>query len=116
MSEQGHAARLAHDVGKYIARTARNLPPGAPLDEELSAMLARDLYDLDGMRASERFARLAAPLLRDARLDEARALLAEVDGLEPALRARDPAAVARAAAIALTVERLLRALAREAAP
>ena len=87
-------ATLAHDVGKYVARTARNLPDPitAPLGPELVAMLVRDLYALgQGERASVRFARLveeAAPggppdRPGDVRLDEVRRLLAEVDALEP---------------------------------
>lgn len=116
------AATLAHDVGKYVARTARNLPDPvtAPLGPELVAMLVRDLYALgDGERASARFDRLiaeAAPggwsdRAGDVHLDEVRRLLAEVDALEPAVRAGEVAAVARATALARAVERRLRALA-----
>jgi hypothetical protein len=119
------AATLAHDVGKYVARTARNLPEplADPLGPALVAMLVRDLYALgDGERASARFDRLVAaagpcdPPDRpdDARLGEARRLLAEVDALEPAVRAGEVAAVARAATLAREVERLLRGLAQAA--
>jgi predicted RNA-binding protein associated with RNAse of E/G family len=99
--------RLVHDVGKYVARTARNLPP-APTAEMLE-MLVRDLYELrPGRRASAVFAELAPA---EPALDGVRALLAEVDTLEPAVRAGEPAAVARAVAIAREVEQRLRALA-----
>lgn len=117
------AATLAHDVGKYVARTACNLPDPvtAPLDPELVEMLVRDLYALgQGERASARFARLvekAGPdglsdRPDDAPLGEVRRLLIEVDALEPAVRAGEVAAVTRAATLAREVERLLRALAQ----
>ncbi len=103
-------ARLVHDVGKYVARTARNLPP-APT-AEMIAMLARDLYELrPGRRASALFAELAPP---PPSLDDVRALLAEADALEPSVRTGERAAVARAAAIANEVERRLRAFAEGA--
>lgn len=107
------AAVLAHDVGKYVARTARNLPAG-PIPPVLVDMLVRDLFALPaGGRASAVFARLAAPLPADARLERASAALGEIDLLEPAVRAGRADEVRRAAALALEVESLLRALARE---
>lgn len=110
--ERQQLARLCHDVGKYVARTARNLPARPP--PELVDMLARDLYELrPGRRASALFDELAAGLLRPS-LAPVRDLLTEVDALEPRVRAGDAAAVARAAAIAREIERRLRALAREA--
>lgn len=45
------AQRLAHDVGKYVARTARNLE-GHELDSTLRAMLVADLYAIDGQRTA----------------------------------------------------------------
>jgi len=99
-------ARLVHDVGKYVARTARNLPP-APTPEMID-MLVRDLYELrPGRRASSLFDELAA---HEPSLEPVRALLGEVDALEPAVRAADAAAVARAAALARQIEERLRAL------
>ena len=98
-------ARLYHDVGKYVARTARNLPDGA-LDRELVDMVVRDLYELKpGRRASAVFAELAAP---DPRLDPIRIYLDAIDRLEVKVRAGDEAAVRGAAALALEVERRLR--------
>ena len=99
---------LVHDVGKYVARTARNLPPAPTAD--MVAMLAHDLYELrPGQRASALLAVLAgdsdAPPVATARV-----LLAEADALEPAVRAGDPAAVARAAELAIAVEAALRTL------
>jgi hypothetical protein len=98
-------ARLVHDVGKYVARTARNLPP-APT-AEMVAMLVRDLYELrPGQRASARLAELSA--FPDAPpLDDVRALFAEI-ALEPAVRAGEPAALERVAALACEVEARLR--------
>jgi hypothetical protein len=100
---------LVHDVGKYVARTARNLP--AQPTAEMIAMLARDLYELrPGRRASALLAELADGAGDEPPIADARALLAEVDTLEAAVRAGEPAAVARAARLALAVEARLRAL------
>jgi hypothetical protein len=103
--------QLVHDVGKYVARTARNLPPApqAPTAEMVD-MLARDLYALrPGQRASAVLAALAGDADEPAVAD-ARALLAEADALEPRVRAAEPAAVVRVAALALAVEARLRQL------
>jgi hypothetical protein len=113
--------RLVHDVGKYVARTARNLEPGAPLDGELVGMLARDLYELgpERRRASEVFDALVVAADRNERsfraLPEIRARLGELDALEAGVRAGEREAVEAARAIALAVEERLRALEREAA-
>jgi len=125
------AARLAHDVGKYLSRTARNLPPvlGSQLDRTLLAMLARDLYgplksagglgSIDRQeRPAGRFATLAAPILahiEDSRLSRAQVLLAELEAIEAPVLAGKTAAVERAAAVAREVDELLRAVARDAA-
>ncbi|MDB4965646.1 MAG: hypothetical protein JWN44_1335 [Myxococcales bacterium] len=99
-------ARLVHDVGKYVARTARNLP-AAPTPEMID-MLVRDLYELrPGRRASSLFDELAPP---EPSLAGVRALLSEVDRLEPSVRAREAAAVGQAAELAREIERQLRAL------
>jgi hypothetical protein len=108
--------RLVHDVGKYVARTARNLPPEPT--REMVDMLVRDLYELrPGQHASEVFAALVAPVdgAGALPLDDIRALFAEIDRLEPEVRAGAPAAVGRAAGLALDVEARLRALAGMAA-
>lgn len=118
MSARELAARLAHDVGKYAARTARNIPRGA-VPDALFEMLLKDLYAIDGRRpASVVFAELAEPLEQlaaDARIDECRRLLAEIDGLERAVRERDRDALHRAAELALELDGRLRALARDLA-
>jgi hypothetical protein len=105
-----NVSRIVHDVAKYVARTARNLPDGPVEDAELRAMLARDLYALPGGRASAVLAALAAPARGDARVAEASRLLAEADRLEAAIARGDCAAAGRAAAIARRVEALLRSL------
>jgi hypothetical protein len=110
------AARLAHDVGKYVARTARNVA-GDDWTPELAAMLCRDLFELRGVRASTVFAGLALPIEAligpRSELVEARDGLAEIDALEPNVRAGDVRALTRAAVLALAVERALRGLARQ---
>lgn len=108
-------AQLVHDVGKYVARTARNLASDTVLDAELLAMLSRDLYgDAQSARPAVRFAALAAelrPLFVDARLTQTELLLAELERREVAVRAGQPEAVQHAVALALQIENLLRALA-----
>lgn len=108
-------AQLAHDVGKYVARTARNLSSDTVMDAELLAMLGRDLYgDAQSARPAARFAALAAelrPLLADARLTQAELLLGELERREAAVRVGQPEAVQQAVALALQIENLLRALA-----
>ncbi|MBI2897136.1 MAG: hypothetical protein HYY06_26505 [Deltaproteobacteria bacterium] len=107
------AARLAHDVGKYVARAARNMPPRGATPA-MVAMLATDLYSLaGGRRASAVLAELAGPFGEgDERLATARSLLEEADRLEDRLRAAEPAAVERGRAIALEVQSLVLDFAR----
>ncbi|HXU74184.1 MAG TPA: hypothetical protein VN947_33040 [Polyangia bacterium] len=103
---------LVHDVGKYVARTARNLPPEPT--REMVDMLVRDLYELrPGQHASAVFASLVA-FAGAPPLDDVRALFVEIDRLEPEVRAGAPAAVGRAARIARDIEARLRALAEGA--
>lgn len=102
------AKALAHDVGKYVARTARNLPPEGEIPRVLVDMLCRDLYALtETQRASERFEELAVGL----DLATCRERFAEIDSLEPRVRAGELEAVRRAAALALEIEAELRGLA-----
>lgn len=114
MSRAEIAAALAHDVGKYVSRIARNVPEAGPMPAALVPLLAKDLYEQPGGgRPSARFEELAAAL-DDPRLPEARALLAEIDGLEPGVRGGDEAACLRAAAVARQLDVALRAIAAEA--
>lgn len=120
------AATLLHDVGKYVARTARNLGGAAPasarpppIEGALRAMLLRDVYETHGgRRASARFDELASALAPrlgagEARLGEVRALLRAIDEREDAARGGAPDALAAIAADARRVEDLLRAIARD---
>ena len=109
------AARLVHDVGKYIARTARNVR-GQAWTPELVAMLCRDLFELTGGRASAVFEDLAKRI--EARtgtqpaLSRVRGLLAQIDGLENAVRRGEPTALERAGQLSLAVDEALRAFSR----
>jgi hypothetical protein len=109
------AARLVHDVGKYVSRTARNVPEQG-WTPDLAAMLCHDLFELAGGRASVVFENLAKPIedLTGPQPDLARVrgLLAEIDVLESAVRQSEPSALDRAAQMALAVEKTLRAFAR----
>jgi hypothetical protein len=114
------AATLLHDVGKYVARTARNVPAGAPIAGAFASMMLRDVYETwRGARASARFDDLAAELRgaldHDPRLSRARERLASIDALEPRARSGDAAALAEIAALARGVEDDLRSLAKDLA-
>ena len=108
---------LAHDIGKYIARTAHNVRDGS-FTPELADMLLADLYHLRGGRPLAMFLLLAPTEVRPlAGLPAWRAAhdaLCELDAMEPALRARDSAALCKAARLALSVEGHLRDLVRQA--
>ena len=107
--------RLAHDVGKYVARAARNLPASAPVPAVLVGMLVDDLFALrDGQPASAVFAELRAELEErgeEPRLDAVEAHLVAIDALEEAVRRGEDGAVRAAAEHACAVEAELRALA-----
>jgi hypothetical protein len=107
-------ARLSHDVGKYIARAARNVPPSGTVPPALVDLLVKDLYAIDGKeRASAVFERRAQEIA-GAELETVREALSEIDALEPRVRAREDEAVRRAVALALSVSDALDALARGA--
>jgi hypothetical protein len=109
---RARAARLVHDVGKYVARTARNVS-GQAWAPDLVAMLCRDLYELPRGRASAVFAKLTACFEgAQPALDSVRSLLAEIDGLEAGVRRGEPESLDAAARAALAVEATLRAFAR----
>ncbi|AKF07981.1 hypothetical protein [Sandaracinus amylolyticus] len=111
------AATLLHDVGKYVARTARNLRDGQMIDGLFASMLLRDVYETyRGARASARFEELARPLAAiapDARLDDVRTRLRAIDAREADARAGDAAALSAIARDARAIEETLRAIARE---
>ncbi len=115
MSEAERAAQLAHDVGKYVARIARNVAPDGPVPAALVPLLVRDLYELPGdVRASHRFDQLAAALAPHPSIDAARDALRAIDALEAQVRAGGAEACRAACSHAREVERLLRERAREA--
>lgn len=110
------AVRLAHDVGKYVARVARNVPDGGPMPEGLLPLLLKDLYALPGGgRASSRLTELSARLADEPDVARAARLLEEVDALEARVRAADDEACLRACALARDVETLLRGVAASVA-
>ncbi|MEM9189148.1 MAG: hypothetical protein AAGF12_08225 [Myxococcota bacterium] len=111
--------RLAHDVGKYIARTATNLRPGAPVPEVLAKMLEKDLYATDGERPASAIFDAMRPGLDEARdeafakaLDDVREHLRQIDALEGRVRGRDSEALAEVSRRALGVRDQLLALLR----
>lgn len=111
-------SRIAHDVGKHVARAAINVRDGET-PPVLIDMMAKDLYALrDGARASAVLRAMlgeAGERVRsDARLGRCVALLAEADRLETSLRAHRPEAVQRCATIAREVRELLLEAARDA--
>ena len=126
MSDDAERVRaLMHDVGRQIARTARNVRDvgDGPLPTALLRMLIADLYALSGSagteRASARLSRLAQGLddpRIERHLEVARAALSTLDAIEAEVRANDPAAVARAIELARSVELALRALLAEVDP
>jgi hypothetical protein len=108
------ALSLAHDVGKYITRAARNLPPG-DVPVPLVDMLVTDLYRTDGTRnalevyhALVQASGLSEPSL-PAAIPEG---LAALMRLEPHVRAYDSDAVALARVTALRVDEACRAVVR----
>jgi hypothetical protein len=104
-------ARLAHDVGKYVARIAHNIGDG-PIPGALAGLLARDLYELPGdRRASAVFEEQRAGLPDAPELSEAKAHLEAIDALEEGVRAGEEDAMREAAKHALAVEKSLREIA-----
>ncbi len=106
--------RLAHDVGKYVARTARNLPPGRPA-APLHAMLVADLYGAPGAPGPLAVFDALSKGIDEPAVEAARERLRAIGGLEDDVRRGDGAAIERAAALALEVDELLHARIREMA-
>jgi len=116
-------AELVHDVGKYVARTARNLgdPPSTPLAAPLLQMLLDDCFgSATTQRPSLRFAELRrqlAAVYPNVDLSAVATCLFELDSLESLIRADNAPAVARAVALAKQIEADLRAhLTRQTLP
>ena len=110
--DRERAARLAHDVGKYLARIARNVRDGEDVPDALVPLLIRDLSEAPGGGTPRaRFEELAAGL-DEPRLDAVRAALARIEaGLAGE---RDASTLRALCADARRVDALLRELAREA--
>ena len=104
--------RLVHDVGKYVARTAINLPPGRPIAPALAQLLLRDVYGRDDEpRMSAVFDALVGETT-DVALVACRAELRAIDALEEPSRRGDEAALAEVAEHARAVAERIRAWAR----
>jgi len=107
---------LVHDVGKYVSRTAQNLPEST-VPEVLVQMMVKDLFELNnGKSASDAFELLTAPLqelIDSSKLERCRSLLMDIDALESEIRRGQDAALRSAASRAIEVSSLLRSLARE---
>ena len=105
-------AALVHDVGKHIARTARNVR-GDGVPAALLPLLCADLYRIDGgRRASDVFHSLRTELgdAHRAELDRVAVLLEAIDRLEAEVVRGEPEASIRVVSLACEVERSLRAL------
>ncbi|MGE0786026.1 MAG: hypothetical protein AB7S26_10085 [Sandaracinaceae bacterium] len=108
MSELDRAA-LAHDIGKYVCRIARNVPDGGPFPAALAPLLAKDLYELPGGGRPSAAFDARAP---SGDLPEVRGAFARIDAIEPDVRAGDPTACLEACALARAIDDALRAYAR----
>ncbi|MAQ14037.1 MAG: hypothetical protein CMN30_04480 [Sandaracinus sp.] len=100
--------RLRHDVGKYIARVATNVPPGSPVPPALAPLLLRDVYgraDEPSMRL--RFRELT-PGADDPVLTACRRELDALASLESPARAGDAETLTEVADRARRVARMLR--------
>jgi hypothetical protein len=107
---------LAHDVGKYITRAARNLPRG-DVPAVLLDMLVADLYLTDGKRnALAVYHALAeASGVGEGTLPpDMREGLELLMTLEAGVRAHDPAAIEQARVTALAVDDACRSFMRAA--
>lgn len=110
------ARKLAHDVGKYVARAARNLPPSGPIPGVLVDMLYKDVFGSggDAPTPSQRFEALARDLpSKDPRIADVRARFARITALERELAGGTELVVRSIAADALAIEQALSSLARE---
>ncbi len=100
---------LSHDLGKYLARAARNFPDADPVPEVLVEMMMRDVWGDEGTDALGRFQKLVAdaPSVR-LELADVEKDLETLVGLEAAVRGFEPKAVRQAAALCVKVDADLR--------
>lgn len=112
-------AGLAHDVGKYLTRVARNLDlaSSTPPPPALLAMLIADLYgpsETPSQRPHAVFRRLRQALpstVGEVELARCDQRFAELDDLSPAVARGEAAALTQAIRAALAIDADLRALA-----
>jgi len=104
--------KVLHDVGKYIARTATNLAPGARIPPALAPLLLRDVYGGDDEPPMSATFDALVGESDDPLLGECRAWLSEIDALEGKARAEEPEALARVAVLARSVADRLKGWAR----
>lgn len=112
-------AKLAHDVGKYLTRVARNLDPSpsAPLPAPVLAMLLADLYGPANDPSKrphvvfKKLRQLLPPGVGEPQLVRCAECFARLDTLAESVAAGQAAAVAQAVRAAMAIDAELRALA-----
>lgn len=110
------ARKLAHDVGKYVSRAARNLPKTGAIPGVIVDMLWKDVFGTasNGRTASEQFEVLATELgSTDERIADIRARFVRIHALERELARGTELVVRSIAADALAIEQALTSLARD---
>jgi hypothetical protein len=110
------ARKLAHDVGKYVTRAARNLPKSGPIPGVIVDMLWKDVFGTlpSGLTPSEEFELSSHDLgVVDPRLDDVRQRFARIAALERELAGGTELVVRSIAADALAIEQALLSLARD---
>ena len=113
---RAQAAKLAHDVGKYISRMARNLGDG-DIPQPVAVLLFKDLFAIDGKNTAanvfETYAAALEAIMKDSRLTECRIKLKEIDSLKGSIANEDTAAMRKAATLALEIEESLNDICRD---
>ena len=104
---------LEHDVAKYILRTARNLPEGAPVPESLRPLLLRDLFGRGGEAGpAERFEEHAGALEPEVR-EACRVDFVGLGALRAAVEEGDEDATRKALEFARSVAQRIRRAAEQ---
>ena len=114
MSTRDFAESLSHDVGKYVARIAKNVPVGGDVPKALVPLLRKDLYSLPGgQRPSECFESRISAVDKDVRLEAAKGFFRRLDALENKVDAGDAQSLREACQLAVSIENLLQQYAQE---
>ena len=114
MSNREFAESLSHDVGKYVARIAKNVPVGGDVPKALVPLLRKDLYSLPGgERPSSCFETRISTVEKDVRLEAAKGFFRRLDALEQQIDAGDPTSLREACQLAVSIENLLQQYAHE---